>query len=153
MFYNIIFYDEWLCLTLSLSARMPWKWVRERKTGKMSKIFKTYKTQNAWGKNQPNKQKNPNQTTKEEPQIYKPVNLTSLTRKILEQVVKLTNHKYPEDSREMGNRQHKFIKNCDTIVTRFFIENCVNYFFLSQDKRLVLLPGNFLMLTWLRWAC
>lgn len=99
--------------------------------------------------NQTNK-KIPTKQLKKSHRFYKPVNLTSLTRKILEQVVKLTNHKYPEDSREMGNRQHKFIKNCDTIVTRFFIENCVNYFFLSQDKRLVLLPGNFLMLTRLR---
>lgn len=55
-------------------------------------------------------------------------------------IIELTNCKHPEDSREVVHGQDKLIKNCDTVVTRFFIENVVNYVLLPQSKRLVLLP-------------
>jgi len=63
----------------------------------------------------------------------------------LEQIVKLTNCRYTEDSREMGNSLCKFIKDCDTIIRRFFIKNCANYFLLSQGNRILLRPFTFFL--------
>ena len=81
---------------------------------------------------------------KEEPGNYRPVSLTSITSKILEQIVKRSLCKHLENKAVITRSQHGFVKNksCQTNLISFFDEvnslidrwNAVNIVYLDFSK-------------------
>ncbi|KAF7248244.1 LINE-1 retrotransposable element ORF2 protein [Varanus komodoensis] len=92
---------------------------------------------------------------KDEPENYRPVDLTSIPEKILEQIIKKSICKHVEENAVINRSQHGFIKNksCQTNLISFFDwvtsqidrENTVDKIYLDFSKAFNIMPHGILI--------